>query len=178
MRSTVLGTVTGASLYFAAALMSLSAAAEERIHGRVEGGGRPLSQASVTLWMAGPGAPQKLAETQAAEDGSFELPIAGGADGAGVLYLLAKGGKAKVVAGTGPNPAIALLATLGQATLQRVTINERTTVASVRTAAQFLEGDVLRGKTLGLRISAGNVANLVDLETGGLGPVIQDPLNS
>ena len=31
---------------------------------------------------------------------------------------------------------------------------------------------------LGLQIAAGNVPNLVDLQTGGLGPVIQDPLNS
>ncbi len=36
----------------------------------------------------------------------------------------------------------------------------------------------LSGTKLGLRIAAGNVPNLVDLETGGLGPVIQDPLNS
>jgi streptogramin lyase len=59
-----------------------------------------------------------------------------------------------------------------------VTINELTTVASVWTAAQFLDGDALSGNALGLRIAAGNVSNLVDLETGGLGPVIQDPLNS
>jgi len=40
------------------------------------------------------------------------------------------------------------------------------------------KGDVLSGTKLGLRIAAGNVPNLVDLETGELGPVIQDPLNS
>jgi hypothetical protein len=34
------------------------------------------------------------------------------------------------------------------------------------------------GQDLGLRIAAGSVPNLADLETGGLGPVIQDPLNS
>jgi hypothetical protein len=47
-----------------------------------------------------------------------------------------------------------------------LTINELTTVAPVS------------GNTLGLRIAAGNVPNLVDLESGGLGAVIQDPLNS
>jgi DNA-binding beta-propeller fold protein YncE len=36
----------------------------------------------------------------------------------------------------------------------------------------------LSGKTLGLHIAAGNVPNFVNLETGGLGAVIQDPLNS
>ncbi|MGO9829788.1 MAG: hypothetical protein ACLPJH_06570 [Myxococcaceae bacterium] len=53
-----------------------------------------------------------------------------------------------------------------------------TTVASAWTGAQFLNGTALSGKALGLRIAAGNVPNLVDLETGALGPVIQDPLNS
>src|SRR5271167_1438605 len=70
------------------------------------------------------------------------------------------------------------MATLGTTSPKRVTINEFTTVASVWTGAQFLNGAVLSGKALGLRIAAGNVPNLVDLETGGLGPVIQDPLNS
>ncbi|MGO9789750.1 MAG: hypothetical protein ACLP8S_09725 [Solirubrobacteraceae bacterium] len=53
-----------------------------------------------------------------------------------------------------------------------------TTIASVWTHAQFLDGAVIKGHALGLRIAAGNVPNLVDLTTGGLGPVIQDPLNS
>jgi streptogramin lyase len=48
----------------------------------------------------------------------------------------------------------------------------------VWTSAQFLNGEVLSGTKLGLRIAAANVLNLVDLESGGLGPVIQDPLNS
>jgi streptogramin lyase len=59
-----------------------------------------------------------------------------------------------------------------------VTINELTTVASVWTGAQFLNGTTFSGNALGLHIAAGNVPNLVDLETGGLGPVIQDALNS
>ena len=53
-----------------------------------------------------------------------------------------------------------------------------TTIASVWTHAQFVDGAAIKGHALGLRIAAGNVPNLVDLETGGLGPVIQDPMNS
>src|SRR3954470_7045710 len=41
-----------------------------------------------------------------------------------------------------------------------------------------LEGHRLQRQCPGLRIAAGNVPNFVDLQTGGLGPVIQDPLNS
>lgn len=128
--------------------------------------------------MAGPDAPKKLTKTQTTDDGSFDLTIAGEKDGADVLYLIAKGGDAKVGAGKGPNPAITLMATLGTEPPERVTINELTTVATVWTGAQFLDGTALSGNALGLRIAAGNMPNLVGLQTGGLGPVIQDPLNS
>ena len=67
---------------------------------------------------------------------------------------------------------------LGSEPPARVVINELTTIASVWTHAQFVDGAAIRGPALGLRIAAGNVPNLVDLTTGGLGPVIQDPLNS
>ena len=53
-----------------------------------------------------------------------------------------------------------------------------TTVASVWTNAQFLDGAALKGPALGLRIAAGNVPNFVDLATGGWGDAIQDPFNS
>jgi len=70
------------------------------------------------------------------------------------------------------------MATLGTRAPQRVTVNELTTVASVWTAAQFLNGTEMSGPALGLRVAADNVPNLVDLGTGALGTVIQDPLNS
>jgi streptogramin lyase len=178
MKHTILQTVKYAALFLTVALMSVSATAADRIEGRVEGGGGPIAKADVTLWVAGPGAPKRLAETQTRDDGSFDLTVASEKDGAGVLYLIAKGGEAKVGAGKGPNPAITLMATLGTAPPERVTINELTTVASAWTGAQFLNGTAMSGNELGLRIAAGNVPNLVDLQTGGLGPVIQDPLNS
>ena len=53
-----------------------------------------------------------------------------------------------------------------------------TTVASVWTNAQFLDGTAIKGSALGLRIAAGNVPNAVDIQTGGWGSAIQDPLNS
>ena len=95
-----------------------------------------------------------------------------------VLYLVAKGGEATVNKGSGDNPAIALLTVLGNKPPAKVVINEMTTVASVWTHAQFLDGTAIKGHALGLRIAAGNVPNFVDLETGGWGGAIQDPLNS
>jgi len=178
MNHIVQRTTKRAVLFLTLALMPVSIFAETRIEGRVEGSGAPIARADVTLWLAGPGAPRKLGEARTKDDGSFALRIAAGNGGVGVRYLIAKGGVAKAGSANGPNPAITLMATLDTAPPQRVTINELTTVASAWTAAQFLNGTALSGNALGLRIAAGNVPNLVDLQTGGLGPVIQDPLNS
>ena len=164
-------------LFFVVTFMAPSAFATERIEGRVEGGGSPIVESDVTLWVTTSGAPRKLAQTQTTDDGSFQLTTPGREDKAGVLYLIAEGGVAKAGASTEANPAITMMAALGTEPVPHVTINELTTVASVWTATQFLNGSALSGNALGLRIAAGNVPNLVDLETGGLGPVIVDPLN-
>ena len=53
-----------------------------------------------------------------------------------------------------------------------------TTVASVWTHNQFIDGTAIKGQPLQLKIAAGNVPSFVDLATGGWGATIQDPLNS
>jgi hypothetical protein len=107
-------------------------------------------------------------------DGRFQL-LSQETPGAHVsLYLVANGGQAK---GNGDNLAIALLTVLGNTPPAKVVINEMTTVASVWTNAQFLDGTVIKGPALSLRIAAGNVPHFVDLQTGGWGSAIQDPLN-
>ena len=95
-----------------------------------------------------------------------------------ILYVTAKGGEPQVNKGGGDNPQAALLAVLGNAPPSRVVVNEMTTVASVWTANQFIDGTAIKGHALGLKIAAGNVPNFVDLQTGGYGTTIQDPLNS
>ena len=74
--------------------------------------------------------------------------------------------------------SLALLSVLGNAPPPKVVINEMTTVASVYTHAQFLNGAAIKGHALGLKIAAGNVPSFVDLQTGGWGTAIRDPLNS
>ena len=53
-----------------------------------------------------------------------------------------------------------------------------TTLASVITHNQFIDGTAIKGSPLALRIAAGNVPNFVDLTTGDDGPTISDALNS
>jgi hypothetical protein len=69
------------------------------------------------------------------------------------------------------------MALLGTSSPETVTINEFTTVASAFTAARFIQGESISGNSLGLRIAAMNVPNLVNLQSGGWGSVIVDGLN-
>jgi len=153
-------------------------ASAQQLVGTVNGGGGPIAKSTVTLWVAGEGDPTKLSEAITGEDGAFRFEVDVQKAGGSVTYLIARGGEPKMASSQGANPAIALMATLGATLPQQVTINELTTVASAWTGAQFLKGETLSGNALGLKIAAGNVPNLVDLTTGGLGPAIQDPLNS
>ncbi len=154
------------------------AAAAVHIEGQVQAGGGPLANSTVTLWEANTGDPKQLAQTQTGSDGRFELGTDETPSADVSLYLVAKGGVATVNKGSSDNPAIALLTVLGNTPPTKVVINEMTTVASVWTNAQFLDGTALKGYALGLRIAAGNVPNFVALETGGYGVMIQDGFNS
>jgi hypothetical protein len=147
------------------------AATADTLNGKVLGGGQPIANSTVTLWAASADAPQQLGQARTGADGSFTLNSTGGS-GTPSLYLIAKGGQPQVNAQSGDNPAIALMTVMGASRPATVTINEMTTVASVWTHAQFLDGSAIKGPALSLRIAAGNVPSFVDLQTG------QDPLNS
>jgi hypothetical protein len=149
-----------------------------RVEGQVQAGGGPLANSTVTLWAASAGEPRQLAQARTNNDGRFELGSQETLSAEVILYLVTKGGEAAVNKGSGDNPAAALLAVLGNTSPSTVVINEMTTVASVWTHAQFLNGAAIKGHSLGLKIAAGNVPNFVDLQTGGWGTAIQDPLNS
>jgi streptogramin lyase len=154
------------------------AAAAVRIEGQVQAGGGPLANSTVTLWGATAAEPRQLAQTRTSSDGRFELGSQETLGADVILYLVAKGGEAVVNPGSDDNPAAALLSVLGNAPPPKAIVNEMTTVASVWTHAQFLDGGAIKGDALGLRIAAGNVPNFVDLTTGGFGGAILDALNS
>src|SRR5208283_3249137 len=170
VRKLVLGTLLVASV----SLAGLASAADS-IQGQVLGGGAPIANSTVTLWAEGAGAPKQLAQARTGNDGRFEVRVSASQDV--ILYLVATGGEPTANRG-GDNPAIALMTVVGSRPPASVVINEMTTVASVWTHAQFLEGTTIKGHALGLRIAVGNLPNFVDVETGGWGGAIQDPLNS
>src|SRR5215475_12711152 len=149
-----------------------------RIEGQVQAGGGPLANSTMTLWAASAGEPRQIAQARTNNDGRFELGSQETLGADVILYVVAKGGEAAVNKGAGDNPAIALLAVVGNMPPPKVVINEMTTVASVWTHAQFLSDAAIKGHALGLKIAAANVPSFVDLQTGGWGATIQDSLNS
>ena len=156
-------------------LATMPAFAANSINGQVTAAGTPIVGSTVTLWAESTGTPRQLAQTKTDGNGRFAL----NADGGGaILYVTAKSGKPVSSGEGGDNPAIAFLTVLGSEPPSNIAINEMTTIASVWTHAQFLNGDAIKGNALGLRIAAGNVPNFVDLKTGGWGTAIQDALNS
>ena len=148
------------------------------LDGQVLSAGAPIANAEVTLWQAGSGAPRQLAQARSSAAGRFVLAAPDAPLAEGSLYLLARGGTPAAGKGGGDNPAIALLTVLGAEAPGKVTINEMTTVASVWTHNQFIDGAVIKAQPLQLKIAAGNVPSFADLQTGGWGGAIQDPLNS
>ncbi len=154
------------------------AAAVVRIEGQVQAGGGPVARSVVTLWSASDGEPRQLAQATTTADGQFNLGSQENLGADAVAYVIAKGGEPTINRGSGDNPAISMVSVLGNVSSAHIVINEMTTVASVWTTAQFLDGAVMKGHALGLKIAAGNVPSFVNLQTGGWGTTIQDPLNS
>jgi hypothetical protein len=149
-----------------------------RIEGQVQAGGGPVANSTVTLWAASTGEPRQIAQTRTSNDGRFTLGSDETVGADVILYVVAKGGEPSVNRSGGENPAITFLSALGNTPPSRVVVNEMTTVASVWTHNQFIDGTTIKGHALGLKIAAGNVPNFVDLSTGGYGATIQDAINS
>jgi len=159
-------------------MSTMSAFGAVSFNGQVLGEGRPIADSTVTLWAATAGAPAQRGQTRTGADGRFTIAATADPPGDATLYLVAKGGTPATNKAAGDNPAIALIEVVGAKPPPMVTINEMTTVASVWTHNQFIEGTAIKGQPLQLKIAAGNVPSFVDLATGDWGERIQDPLNS
>src|SRR5215467_12283906 len=155
-----------------------SALAAVSLSGQVVAGGGPVANSTVVLWAATTAAPAQLGQAHTGADGRFTIAATADTPRDASLYLVAKGGTPATNKAGGDNPAIALIEVVGAKPPTTVTINELTTVASVWTHNQFIDGTAIKGQPLQLKIAAGNVPSFVDLATGGWGGTIQDPLNS
>jgi hypothetical protein len=135
------------------------------VAGRALGGGKPLGSTRVTLYRTasnGSGRRVALGDALTRADGSFSISYAAESRSNAVLYLL-----------VGKSSAVRLAAVLGAASVpRRVVVNERTTVAMGFALAQFIAGRNVAGRSPGPQNGAAMAADLVDVRTGGLSPVL------
>jgi streptogramin lyase len=162
---------------------SPSSLAGGQLRGKVHGGQQPIVGSSVQLYAAATtygGSATPLLPSPVVTDSTGSFSITGDyacPSETSLLYIVATGGNS----GSGPNPAIALMAALGLCSLHGsqltldpdsfIWINEVTTVASVYALAGFMGADATHLGTsstneIGLENSFQLVNNLVNTATG------------
>ena len=148
------------------------ASIRNRLRGTVSVMGKPVANASVTLWTTKGGQePEQVKVVHSKQDGSFAVSVKP-KDGT-VHYLVATGGtvnKSNV-------DRLTMLTVLDETVNGTVAINERTTVGSVWPNAQQLKGDQLIGSKNALAIGSGHVRHLVDQSTGQFGTTLLNGFN-
>ena len=119
---------------------SSPAMAAVRLSGQVQAGGGAVAHSQVTLWEASAAAPKMLAQAETGPDGRFAIDSDQSIGDGAIVYLVASGGAPSVSKAGADNKALVFLAVLGGKPPAAVVVNEFTTVASVWTATQFLDG--------------------------------------
>jgi len=148
------------------------ASIRNRVRGTVSVMGKPVADASVTLWTTRGGQkPEQVNTVRSKKDGSFSVSVKP-KDGT-VHYLTTSGGtvnKSNV-------DRLTMLTVLDGTEQGKAVINERTTVGSVWPNAQQLKGDQLIGSTNALAIGSGHVKHLVNQSTGQFGTTLLNGFN-
>ncbi|MDX2381739.1 MAG: NHL repeat-containing protein [Acidimicrobiia bacterium] len=138
-----------------------------RVAGVVQVAGDPVAGWRVELYAAGRDGARLMDTTSTNHRGEFRLRARPRARDGITAYVVARNGDTKK-----------MLAVLDPSERpDRTVINELSTIASIWTNSQFIDGDTISGNDVGLVAAARNIPNLVDLESGGLGEVVQTGWN-
>ena len=154
------------------------AAADVRIDGRVDAGGGPLANSTVTLWAASASTPKQLAQTQTGGDGRFELCHRSNAERRCEPLSGCQRRRSHGHQGQRRQSGHRPLDGAGQQAPSQCRHQRDDDRRLGVDPCAVPRRHAIKGHALGLRIAAGNVPNFVDLQTGGWGDAIQDPLNS
>jgi len=140
---------------------------------------KPLAEYTVTLYGTDPKpkrCAKRLGRATTDESGLFSITFQQPVDASVVLYVVAENDAAAprkcAKPGRGDIALASVLGTVNTPVPTNIVVNERTTVASAYSLAQFLDRSDLRGKSPGLQNAAMMVQNLVDLETGEIAGVL------
>ncbi len=144
------------------------------LHGTVTSAGKPLSDATVTLFAGDRQGVRTLGRATTDADGAFR--IRAGRRTGSVLYVEAtpsgdRSLRLRSVVGFGPGGGVP------QRSESAVTVNEFTTVATTYALAQFTGRHGITGPSPGLENAAATSYNLADPATGKPGKVVTDQNN-
>jgi sugar lactone lactonase YvrE len=146
------------------ALTGVASAQAATLAGTVRSGDAALDHVRVELWSTGsmPGQAARLATGSADARGRFRVRYSEPSSSGAVLYVTAsRGGGVRLAAtlGTPPSP-------------RRIVVDELTTVATGFSQAQFVRSGRIGGPPPGPQNAALMAANLADVRTGGVSPVL------
>ncbi|MFV2194871.1 hypothetical protein [Nocardiopsis sp. LOL_012] len=148
--------------------------------GTVTSGGEPLGGAEVRLYRAGDGWDDPaavLGTARSAPDGRFEIDYHRPSAPGSVLYVVAEGDPVGYGYRAQGRDPVRLTAVLPASRRSRVVVNERTTVATAFSMAQFMQGAHIAGPRPGPQNAALTSRNLADARTGGIARVLAAPPN-
>ncbi|MBK8293626.1 MAG: hypothetical protein IPK93_02185 [Solirubrobacterales bacterium] len=186
------GTLVATGILVALALGTSSVADAATVKGHATSGGRALGSLKVTLHQTVPGRShvKKVAGDVTSRSGAFRINYRRPSNGSAMLYLTSRKPGKRFYGGTkgsksslNPRPNIKpgpvrLAASLGPAPFhQRVTLNERTTVATGFAFAQFVHGSLIHGNSPGMENADLMARNLVRFKDGRLSHVIKTAPN-
>lgn len=166
------------SLSLSACFFDSDSDADSVVQGTVLSGDTPIEQAAITLYRAAHmGTATLLARTETSADGAFSLAYQSNGQADEVIYLLTEYGR--FGDSLKPVPRQYRLATVIHAPgeQENIVINDRTTVATAFSLAQFVDSHGVAGPVPGLPMAARMVPNLVNLETGAAGATVTNDAN-
>jgi streptogramin lyase len=156
-----------------ASLAGLAGAAHAaQVSGRVLAGSRPVADSQVRLYASGADSRARLGSATTNARGRFTISYEATSAGA-VIYAVASGGRTP----SGRALRLMAIADPADASPERLTINELTTVASVYSVSRFLRGTRLTGPSPGLPNAAATVPSLVQPVTGQVGVAVANSPN-
>ena len=167
-------TIAALAACLSAAAPQDAAASRLKLHGTVNAAGKPLAAAGVTLFGASRQGAVELGSTHTDASGRFNISYVPGS--AAALYVDA----------TPPGPTLMRLrAVVGvgsggsvqTSTLNTVTVNELTTIATGYALGQFTDESGISGPSPGLENAAATAFNLADSSTGNPGEVVTNANN-
>lgn len=148
---------------------------EAKLDGTVLAGGKAWHGARITLNVGTRAGATQLAEATTNDDGSFHFDYTLPSEG--IVYVTARAENAPRLQFAAVVGVLGKNASVDSFTVNKITVNELSTVATAFSLAQFINGADIAGASPGLENAGASFFTLVNPAEGIAGGVITDPNN-